>query len=1066
MQETHLKQSHKASLPTFQQPERFDRLNQQGGGVAIFVKQGLPFTKIDLLTNLEAAALKLHYPNRTITICSLYIPPNYSNTHLHTELNSLIKQLPEPLIICTDANAHHEIWGSPISDGRGNTIFNFIEDLNLALLNTGEPTYITHNGNHTHIDLSICSSSLASKLDWQPHFDNFNSDHFPILLGIDLPIPYHPPIPRWNTKAADWNKFNAVLKIPTDYITPTQSCGAVTTAIINAANQSVPKQTETVHRNCYYWNSDCTRAKRQKNQALNRYNNHKGDITLWIKYKKARAVFRHTINQAIKNSWTEFLSNFNSKTSSSQVWNKVKKLNKKQKHKSIVLKISNDIISNPPSVAEELAKHFSKFSNGQYNDVAFNSHRITEEKNVITFEHSSNEWFNSDFSMDELHIALSSCNSTSPGPDSIPYEFIKISNCKQKHHLLNFFNFLYNSGFPHQWRETTIIPILKPNKLSTSPISYRPIALTNCLCKVMEKMVNRRLQQHLETLEHFNPNQSGFRASHSTNDPLCRLEFSARNALLKKEFCVAIFLDIEKAFDTVWHHGLLHKIKTIGINGSLAKFIQNFLIMRKINVRVASSLSNSFPIHSGVPQGSVLSPTLFLLFINDLLDGVPADVETSLYADDAALWVNANTIEECHNKLQRALNSITNWSQKWGLAICGKKRCAVIFTLRHYKSPPLFKLGETTIPYTKTAKFLGLHFDSRLTWKEHIVQIRNRCIKDLQLLTIIAHNRWGADYHTLYRLYSSLILPKIDYGSIFYDTASKTNLLILDRIQYAASRTILGALRCTPTIKLEAEADLMPLSIRRRMLLTMYGSRVSSVPNHPVRNLIVNYLPIQEILKHKYTLSAIGRLYDELKLLSISPNKIPLIPLNSKYNTKTLPVQSTLAVTPKYSTPPNIWQGIFRDHITTKHQNRVHIYTDGSKQLSNTGCGVWSKNFTLMNRLPPDCTIFTAELFSIYSALKFIEKQPGKFSIFSDSLSSILALQSLQSSSHYLIHWITELLLSFPSDKVVVDWVPSHMGIPGNENADAVACSSLSLHTILSYQFSMSELRPRIKRPG
>ena len=425
----------------------------------------------------------------------------------------------------------------------------------------------------------------------------------------------------------------------------------------------------------------------------------------------------------------------------------------------------------------------------------------------------------------------------------------------------------------------------------------------------MEKMVNRRLHQHLESIHHFSPNQSGFRASHSSNDPLCRLEFSARNAILRREFCVAVFLDIEKAFDTVWHHGLLQKIKDLGINGSLAKFIQNFLHIRKINVRVSSSLSNSYPVHSGVPQGSVLSPTLFLLFINDLQDSISNEVEVSLYADDAAVWTNAASLEECNKKLQIALNTINNWSERWGLAICGKKRSTVVFTTRKYKQMPPLKLGASTIPYSKTAKFLGVHFDSRLTWKDHITHIHNKCTKDLQLLSLIAHNRWGADYTTLRQLYISLILPKIDYGSILYDTASKSNLLILSRIQYAASRTILGALKCTQTTKLEAEADLMPLNIRRRMLLATYGSRVSSVPNHPVRNLIINYLPIQEILKHNYTLSAIGRLYDEMKSLSLSPDKIPLISQSSKYNTQTPPVQCSLAFTLKSSTQPYILAG-------------------------------------------------------------------------------------------------------------------------------------------------------------
>ena len=197
-----------------------------------------------------------------------------------------------------------------------------------------------------------------------------------MVFGIDLPTPYHPPIPRWNTKSADWKKFQSVLHLPTNHITPTQSCGAITSAILEAANQSIPKKTESKHKNCYYWNSDCTAAKKAKNKALNRYKNHQGNISLWIIFKKARAVFRYTINQAIKDSWKEFLNNFNSRISSTQVWNKIKKLNKKYKQRSIVLNISNNIISNPSSVAEELAKHFSKFSNGQYNNETFNTYRI------------------------------------------------------------------------------------------------------------------------------------------------------------------------------------------------------------------------------------------------------------------------------------------------------------------------------------------------------------------------------------------------------------------------------------------------------------------------------------------------------------------------------------------------------------------------------------------------------------------------------------------------------------------------------------------------------------------
>ena len=175
--------------------------------------------------------------------------------------------------------------------------------------------------------------------------------------------------------------------------------------------------------------------------------------------------------------------------------------------------------------------------------------------------------------------------------------------------------YLMRATYPHQWREGQVVPILKPSKVSTNINSYRPITLICCLSKLMEKMVNRRLQLHLESNKILSTYQSGFRASHSTLDPLIRLEHSARSAILEGKFCIATFLDISQAFDNVWHYGLLSKLFSVGIPKKLANYIKNFLSLRKINVKVASSVSHSYPLHCGVgTTGICFEPHTFFTF--------------------------------------------------------------------------------------------------------------------------------------------------------------------------------------------------------------------------------------------------------------------------------------------------------------------------------------------------------------------------------------------------------------------------------------------------------------------
>ncbi|GFU17305.1 probable RNA-directed DNA polymerase from transposon X-element [Trichonephila clavipes] len=180
--------------------------------------------------------------------------------------------------------------------------------------------------------------------------------------------------------------------------------------------------------------------------------------------------------------------------------------------------------------------------------------------------------------------------------------------------------------FPSSWREATVIPILKPGKVATDPLSYRPIALTSCFCKTFERMVNTRLVYVLEKEKCISPLQSRFRKGRSTLDNLVFLESQIRDAFVRRNHLVSLFFDIEKAYDRTWRYGILRNMYDFGLRGNLPIFIFNFLAVRYFNVRIGHSSSHKFIQDQGVPQGSVLSVTLPNIHMSNILHQLPPSV--------------------------------------------------------------------------------------------------------------------------------------------------------------------------------------------------------------------------------------------------------------------------------------------------------------------------------------------------------------------------------------------------------------------------------------------------------
>ncbi len=459
----------------------------------------------------------------------------------------------------------------------------------------------------------------------------------------------------------------------------------VVSTIRNGATESIPKSTgKRVGKIVPWWNEKCSIAVRRKRKAfkkLKRTHNWEN----MIMYKKSQAETRKIIREVKKEYWRMFCDEIGKNTPVEEVWNMIKKMSGvRREYDYPVLNIGGKIAVSDKDKGEMFRKEFSKVNSS---DNLMKESKDMREKLLIDHPYirekkrATNSALDVPFSFPELKRALKNTKISTPGQDGISYVMLKKLSDESLNIILEFYNRVWEEGIlPKGWKEALIIPIKKPGKEPSNPLNYRPIALTSHLCKLMEKMITDRLMYSMEKNNFFSPYQSGFRRGRGTMDSIIKLDSDIRKALINKETIIAVFFDVEKAYDMLWKEGLLIKLDQIGIGGRIYNWIKEFLIERNIKVKVGEYISREGSIENGTPQGSVISPLLFIIMINDVFATIGENINKSLFADDGALWLRGRNVEYIVNKMQTVLISVEKWSYKWGLTFSVDKTKYIFFT--------------------------------------------------------------------------------------------------------------------------------------------------------------------------------------------------------------------------------------------------------------------------------------------------------------------------------------------------------------------------------------------------
>lgn len=399
-----------------------------------------------------------------------------------------------------------------------------------------------------------------------------------------------------------------------------------------------------------------------------------------------------------------------------------------------------------------------------------------------------------------------------PGPDNISPLILKELAEEIGPALATIYRSSITTGtLPSDWKTANVTPVFKKGDKHLAS-NYRPVSLTSVCCKVLEHIVTSNIMNHIEVHQVLCPQQHGFRSRRSCETQLLDLTNELFDNLEGGKQTDILILDFAKAFDKVNHSLLIHKLNYYGIRGVINAWVEDFLRDRMQAVVVNSARSNLIPVLSGVPQGSVLGPCLFLLYINDLPDTL--ETNSRLFADDTAVYCKISTAND-HNALQQDLDSLATWEQKWDMQFHPDK-CTTLPVTRG-KRPQHFdySLHNHTLETVKNAKYLGVTISNDLKWERHINQV---CAKANKTLGFLRRNLKVSSRKIKETAYKAFVRPILEYACSVWDPHTEQEIDKLEAVQRRAARFVLRRYRQTdsPSSMLE-ELQWPSLQERRRI---------------------------------------------------------------------------------------------------------------------------------------------------------------------------------------------------------------------------------------------------------
>ena len=807
----------------------------RGGGVLIATKPGLIVKhRPDLDTDCEIAWIQIQLHNcKSLFVAAFYRPPS-SNIDYLLNLHTSLSRIPNDkhIWISGDFNLPDIDWTaiSPLDIDDADYINPIIPHTNRRLLHdtfidivntfslsqtvltpTRTQTITRPNGivKTSHILDLFLTNSILNIINTQvlPGL----SDHDLVLIDADL----RPKRQRQKRRQVflysrtDMNSMkNDMTNFRRDYFVTDPMSRSLSynwnrfkQTIHTTMDTNIPQKTHSTRHTLPWFSRHLRRQHRKKQRLYKRAQTYNSTVN-WNAYKTHQKKFAKNIKTAERSYISTYLTD-NIKNNVRHFF-KFFKSRRQDTTNISALKDNNTYVSTPEQKAQLLNNQFkSVFTQEQIQLPNLqNSPYPTIPPLIITTE-----------GIQKLLENLDTTKAT--GPDKIPAFILKHCATSIAPILQSLFSqSLSLSTLAYDWLCANINPLFKTGD-RTDPANYRPISLTSIPCKIFEHIIHKHIMNHLDRHNILTDTQHGFRPKRSCESQLIVTHHDIAKHLDRRDIrqVDAIVLDFAKAFDKVPHKRLLKKLDYYGIRGPILHWLTAFLTNRTQRVLLDGSSSDSVPVTSGVPQGTVLGPLLFLLYINDLPLSTPFST-TRLFADDSLIYRPIKSLPDCR-LLQQDLNALEQWEQTWQMSFRPDKCKLIRFT--RSQNPIIFNyhLHNQQLSAVNSHKYLGIHLSSNLKFNTHIDHIRSQANRTLGFIRRNLHNCTPNIKHIAY---NTLVRPTLEYCSGVWDPYTQLNINKLEQINTRAARFITNNYSLVPgtTTLIKQQINMDTLSARRQ----------------------------------------------------------------------------------------------------------------------------------------------------------------------------------------------------------------------------------------------------------
>ena len=862
--ETWLNEKIEIKIPNYNcyHKDRLTNSRYPHGGVAILVHKSVNHAVVECckLNHFEAIFIKIPCQTNYVIIASVYCPPSLNMTDFKKDFKKLMS-IQGPIVLAGDFNAKHQAWNNVSNCRKGIQLLKMCNHNLFKIQGPNGHTLFPSKGAPSIVDFVI--SKNVNGISSPIVVNELSSDHIPINFHIPNNITLTNNKKVFNFSKANWKKFRLSIdtQILSNHITDetlksitsiNANLNSLNDIIEKASNASIPKKQPYAFR--YLFSADILDLTRERNRQRNRFSRSLDPLDKRLLNALNRQIKQKT-TELNRNTWNKKLSELN--TYDNSLFQLTNALNKKRKIIPPLKTTTGDIAFSNEDKANALANTFLNC-----HKISINSHSpyalvIDQKLNMLTTDQNTAD---NDDLWDEMDVCMiidSLKDKKASGYDNISNRVLKQLPISATTVLTKIFNAcLKLSYFPNIWKKGKVIAIPKPGKDHSDPLSYRPITLLPTIGKVFEKLTLIKLVTFEEANNIIIPEQFGFRSRHSTIQQILRITENIAINFNNNYSTGMALLDIEKAFDCVWHDALIFKLCNHAYPTYLIKLVQSFLTNRKSFVSIGENHSTSYPIPAGVPQGSLLSPHLFNIFINDIPK--PKNCKVAIYADDTALFtkVPMQDIKKLIHNLEIGLSEINSYFNSWKIKINDTKTEAIIFTHSRIMQKEQLKhqisFNQVRLPWNKSVKYLGIILDSKIKFKENITTSIKKTNQRIALIYCLLKKHSPLNLHSKLTLYRSYLRPILTYACPVFANCAKTHISKLQITQNKCLRMILSAPYVTRIALLHEQTNLPYIDEFIEKLTENFYKKTQFSKNKLIKKLgKYNYNSLPFRLKHR-----------------------------------------------------------------------------------------------------------------------------------------------------------------------------------------------------------------------